>query len=785
MDLQIDRRISPALLARIDSPVRPHMFRPLLAGLLLFWLIDIAAVIISLAAGTAASLDDLLVPLALALAAIAAFLALRTVGPASPVRRSLRFFLALFCLDSLGTALFGLVLIGAPPQLEGLALLCVIPAYPLGFLGLVTFPRVAPLSRSRFVIDLLMILTGGLMVITHFVILPFLDHLVGQASPEIWIEALVFPVADLIILAGIASIIASHPSVGGRSVIGTITTAFLFFLVGDGLTAAAAVGTIPAELGRLAGPAMIGAALCAIWVAHQVASSPAALVDRPVRFASLGRLIPVIVVGAGFVALLLTALTEGAGELLLAGGAALLVGVVAIGRSLEACFGESAQRQLTNSALVRAQAQAQRDRLDTLTGLGNRLALTEWVEAASRSGPVTVAVIGLTSLRDVNETLGFGAGDKLLVAVAAALRLSVPADDLLVRLSGDVFAIASSGEPKVASQAVREILGRLTEPFEIGDRQIGLIINAGQASMDSGLDLDSGAVIRWAEAARAAARRSHRILIVDEREEDLGTDVPHSASVRLPELRAAIASGGLTLYYQPYRDRSSARFSHAEALVRWIHPTEGLLPPSAFLPLAEIGGLMGELDRWVLSEACRQARAWRDAGHPIRISVNASAASIHDPEYAWVVMRTLARHGLPGSAIEIEITEESAFEGSDDRLPTLATELRALGVDLAIDDFGTGASSLRRLRDMPVETLKIDRSFIATSLSNPRDAAITESIIGLAVRLGLKTVAEGVEDAETLAYLDKLGVDYIQGYFVCRPVTAAALFEMLSAETIP
>jgi EAL domain-containing protein (putative c-di-GMP-specific phosphodiesterase class I) len=268
--------------------------------------------------------------------------------------------------------------------------------------------------------------------------------------------------------------------------------------------------------------------------------------------------------------------------------------------------------------------------------------------------------------------------------------------------------------------------------------------------------------------------------VVDERREAEQT-LPKSTSVRLPELRTAITTGALVLYYQPYRERGCEQFSQVEALVRWPHPVEGLLVPGAFLPLAEVSGLMGELDRWVLSEACRQARAWRDTGRPTRIAVNASAASIHDPEYSAVVMRTLARHGLPGSAIEIEITEESAFEGSDERLLILASELQALGVRLAIDDFGTGASSLSRLRDMPVETLKIDRSFVTTALTNPRDAAITESIVGLAKRLGLKTVAEGVEDAATLAYLDGLGVDYIQGYFVCRPVPPAELFARLWA----
>jgi EAL domain-containing protein (putative c-di-GMP-specific phosphodiesterase class I) len=244
-------------------------------------------------------------------------------------------------------------------------------------------------------------------------------------------------------------------------------------------------------------------------------------------------------------------------------------------------------------------------------------------------------------------------------------------------------------------------------------------------------------------------------------------------------LRAALAQGGLILHYQPYLECATGRWMRAEGLVRWPHPIAGLLPPGAFLPLAEASGLMGQLDQWVLNEACRQAAAWRGAGHLIQVAINASSASIHDPEYASTVLRALARHRLPGSAIEIEFTEESAFHGSDVRLSALADELAALGVTLALDDFGTGDSSLLRLRDLPVETVKIDRSFVINVLTNPRDAAIIETIVELAHRLDHKVVAEGIEDADTLKYLAAIGVDYIQGYFVCRPVTPETLIERL------
>jgi EAL domain-containing protein (putative c-di-GMP-specific phosphodiesterase class I) len=290
---------------------------------------------------------------------------------------------------------------------------------------------------------------------------------------------------------------------------------------------------------------------------------------------------------------------------------------------------------------------------------------------------------------------------------------------------------------------------------------------------------DPDVVIRRAGAARTVARTTHRLLVVYESLPRPEVTLPPSASIRLPELRTALAQGGLILQYQPYLECASGRWVRAEALVRWPHPTAGLLPPGAFLPLAEAGGMMRRLDQWVLNEACRQAAAWRGAGHLIQVAINASSASINDPEYASTVLRALARHRLPGAAIEIEFTEESAFHGSDVRLGTLADELGALGVTLALDDFGTGDSSLLRLRDLPVETVKIDRSFVINVLTDPRDAAIIETVVTLAHRLDHKVVAEGIEDADTLKYLAAIGVDYIQGYFVCRPVAPETLIERL------
>ena len=230
----------------------------------------------------------------------------------------------------------------------------------------------------------------------------------------------------------------------------------------------------------------------------------------------------------------------------------------------------------------------------------------------------------------------------------------------------------------------------------------------------------------------------------------------------------------LVLHYQPYRERATGLFTHAEALIRWNHPQHGLLYPGAFLGLAAAAGLMRDIDRWSLDRACHQLKIWRAQGIDLVIAVNASRDSVRDPNYVTTLEKTLARHGIPASAIEVEITEEAVFFDPE-QATQFTTAVASLGVKLAIDDYGTGYSSLSRLRELPVNALKIDRSFIGAALTDPKSAAIIESTVVLAHRLGLAVVAEGIEDDATLAYVDSLEIEYAQGFGICRPIPAADL----------
>jgi EAL domain-containing protein (putative c-di-GMP-specific phosphodiesterase class I) len=288
---------------------------------------------------------------------------------------------------------------------------------------------------------------------------------------------------------------------------------------------------------------------------------------------------------------------------------------------------------------------------------------------------------------------------------------------------------------------------------------------------------DSDGLMRRADAAMYRAKRGR-----------LGPTTYHASFDRhgpdastLAQLRAAIELDGLSLVFQPIRERLGKTTAAVEALVRWEHPSRGLLAPHEFLPLASQMGLIGAIDARVLDLACRQSRAWRDAGLDVRINVNSSRDSLQDPKYLNLLAAALERHALPGSSILLEVTEDGILESSEHarQFAELASEQ---GVRMAIDDFGTGFSSFGRLRELPVDYLKVDRSFVTGVLLDHQSTAIIEAVVTLAHRLGIEVVAEGVEDEATLAYLDRIGVDHTQGFYIGRPVSPDRITARLLAE---
>jgi diguanylate cyclase (GGDEF)-like protein len=410
---------------------------------------------------------------------------------------------------------------------------------------------------------------------------------------------------------------------------------------------------------------------------------------------------------------------------------------------------------------------------DSLTGLGNRL-LLEGATADLFGGdaPFALVMMDLDGFRRVNDSLGHAAGDQLLILVANALRSSVRPQDLLIRLGGDEFAVLMSGvDGAQVEAAANRLLSGVRRQFTTRGVDVDCDASVGVAvARQDGNDF--GQLLQAADIAMYQAKRGKLGVRVFA---DTDDEVNASDLQTLIDLRSAIGCGELRLHYQPtvsLRPGLGATHDYLEALVRWQHPTRGLLSPDQFIPLAEDTALIHPLTQWVLNEASRQCAAWRLDGLNTTIAVNVSPRSLTSSGLIDVVMDSLALHQLPPSAIHLEITESAIISRPDFALETL-TRLRDRGICISIDDFGTGYTSLAHLKTLPIETLKIDRCFVSDLLTEHSNEAVVAAIINLGHGLGMKIVAEGVEDASTLQLLTDLGCDIAQGFYLSRPLTPA------------
>ncbi len=420
---------------------------------------------------------------------------------------------------------------------------------------------------------------------------------------------------------------------------------------------------------------------------------------------------------------------------------------------------------------------------DALTDLPNRTLLYERMEyaiseARRPGGMAALLLIDLDRFKEVNDTLGHDYGDRLLMEVARRLCDTIRRNDTLARLGGDEFAVLMRDVPQRA--AAVELAGRLKDalarPFSLDGVTAVLDASIGIAFCpDHGNDVNL--LVQRADVAMYDAKRSRTTIATYSEERD-----PYSAArlQLLGELRAAIGAGELVLHYQPKVAVGSGEVLGVEALVRWEHPSRGLLAPSEFVPLAERTGAIGELTRWVLDTALAQCRAWRDAGLDMTMAVNLAAPSVLDEALPELVRERLESWRVPGDRLECEISEHTVMVDPQRALGVLE-RLRALGVRLSLDDFGTGHSSLAYLKRLPLDEVKIDRSFVIGMSDDPDDAAIVRSTIDLARHLGLQVVAEGVESAETLRDLAELSCDVAQGFYLSRPLLAPELDDWLLA----
>ena len=416
---------------------------------------------------------------------------------------------------------------------------------------------------------------------------------------------------------------------------------------------------------------------------------------------------------------------------------------------------------------------------DALTGLPNRVLFRERVEEALRGESCTVMLMDLNHFKEINDTLGHHQGDRLLQEVAARLRSTLRAGDTVARLGGDEFGILLHDAIGLqdADEVAESLLARLREPFTVDATtlQVGGSIGVARHP-DHGNDVET--LIQRADIAMYAAKAASSGHATFEPGQD------HHSPRRLTlaaELRDAIERGALVLAYQPKAELSTGRIVGVEALARWEHPELGTVDPVEFVPIAEQTGLIIALTTSVLGTALERVAAWRALGHDLTIAVNLSARSFLDARLAEEIPQLLAAHDVPPACLELEITESMLMHDPERARETLE-RLAAIGVGLSVDDFGTGYSSLAHLKRLPVDTIKIDKSFVLDMDEDEADEAIVRSTIELAHNLGLRVVAEGVESAATWLRLAALGCDLAQGFHLARPLPAESVLALLESE---
>lgn len=404
---------------------------------------------------------------------------------------------------------------------------------------------------------------------------------------------------------------------------------------------------------------------------------------------------------------------------------------------------------------------------DDLTSLHNRIWLTEYIDTSIKTNPwenFCLLFIDLDRFKEINDTLGHDVGDMMLVTLSQRLKESVVGgNNKVARLGGDEFAILTLDND--AAEMAKTILNVIEKPVEL----LGMKLNVG-----AGIGIacypthgkDTASLMRCADIAMYKAKETNRKYI--KYSEDIDNYSPDRLML-MNDLRSAINNNQLILYFQPKIDIKQQTHIGYEALLRWEHPKHGLIPPDDFIPYAEVTDLIHPLTLWVIENSLIQSVKWSEDGLIHNISINISARNLLDDELPNRLTQLFKIYGVQPSSIELEITE-SALMTEPKKALHILHQLHDLGVQISIDDFGTGYSSLSYLRQMPIHKLKIDKTFVLDMDSNHSDRVIVESTINLAHNLGLKVVAEGVENNEVLKLLDGLGCDEAQGYYISRPL---------------
>jgi diguanylate cyclase (GGDEF)-like protein/PAS domain S-box-containing protein len=421
---------------------------------------------------------------------------------------------------------------------------------------------------------------------------------------------------------------------------------------------------------------------------------------------------------------------------------------------------------------------------DPLTGLPNRLMFTERLNQAlanaQRVGDqVGVLFVDLDRFKNVNDTLGHSVGDQLLQQVAARIDACVRGTDTVARLGGDEFALVLTNVQMAEDTEIvaQKILDALRPAFDVHGHEIyvsaSIGIACGQPSGEMAEMLLQHADVAM-YSAKSLGKDTFRLYVPEM------DAVAYERMVLENNLRRALEREEFVLYFQPQVAADDHRIIGVEALLRWRHPELGIVSPAEFIPLLEETGLILPVGDWVLTEACRQAKRWHEAGHPVRMAVNLSARQFMQADLAGRIAQLVESFELPPSLLELELTESIFMDNVERNVETLK-RLKAMGISIAIDDFGTGASSLTYLKHFPIDTLKICQSFVVNVPDNAEDAAIASAVIGLAQNMSLISVAEGVETTEQLDFLRTRRCDHIQGYLFGKPMPADELNPILAA----
>jgi len=625
-------------------------------------------------------------------------------------------------------------------------------AYPMLVAGLLTLQRDRSRRDLAGLVDGAIVATGLGLVFWLFVM-----HPIAVDSSSSGLERAInfaYPAADALLLAMLARVLlGSGARSGGVRLLGVAAGLLLIADVGFSLV------TLYSDYsaGILDAGWLLSYVAWAAAALHPSMRTPSAGPEPPSRFgrrrllllAVCSLLAPAILLVPGVGA-------NAADRVAVAAGAVVLFVLVLLRMSGFVAQVQQQAGQLEDLAMR-----------DDLTGLANRRRFESGLRAALGAGRPCVALLDLDSFKTVNDELGHAVGDSLLAALAARLRADLGAEALVARMGGDEFAVLLSDATPAAGVALaHRIRAALHEPLTAGEHE--LLVGGGIGLSDGEGAHDPLEVLRRADIAMYAAKESGEPFrwYSPELDRRAGEEARLGA-----ELRTALDAGQFHLVYQPIVELPHGRIIGVEALVRWDHPERGLVGPADFVPVAERNGLIVELGAWILREACVQAARWRadlGAAAPARVSVNVSARQLARPGFASLVAAVIETTALPAACLVVEVTETAVFRGG--RALDALYDIHALGVRIALDDFGTGHSSLGLLQTVPVDVLKVDKSFVDNITMAGRHAVIAKALIQVSNGLGLTAVAEGVETAEQAAELHRLGYRLAQGYYFGEPV---------------